>query len=663
MSNPISPAIIINETFQPRAEIVDGYNVLVKGFTSSGVANDPRLVNNIDSWLAEFGEPDPSRPEQIYAYQSVRDVVNGGANAVFVKLPYGANEGIDVGTDFSALVYPAIEDQTSNTAIVGYEISEFIPASSFGATLSSEFPFDDDIEAGEFITPEAFNAATAILSPFATPVEDEVDCEGFLLGEPTRICLTEEEFDKIKCQQFEWNNLQPLAGLSAYDGDLIGNAGMIILDESRSTTSDAKEGFYITVTDNSDADPATDFDSITGIQTSFALNGATVWDDVPEECYNFDLTSPFSSNVGSISQFAANNASQAVFETWEEQIYKNYLSVNLWRLVPDLSNGSGQLVPTLIETHTGSVSDAETVISEGGSNRSVFLEDVVDGDSNRLCVLFNPLISEADYTDSAGEKIRNIRMFRNSPDVLNGLTLSGADAEPTFQLNPADNAYSVSKFVSKADRFACDVGNIPAKIRNASCSVDNPDRLNIDLSIEAGLGTIWTTVREDRNSWLTGDQRDNSFCYDDCAFIDVKADLGRTTPEGNEPGEMRVHWREVVDQFRDLIELRACNGGFRHLHVVDPLRQIFVNSHCKVYDNRTRCRNAGAFAECIYHPLKNLSRGLNDSHITGDANWWQTSNIYSSNPVWTPSSSVVACLLYTSPSPRDKRQSRMPSSA
>ena len=30
---------------------------------------------------------------------------------------------------------------------------------------------------------------------------------------------------------------------------------------------------------------------------------------------------------------------------------------------------------------------------------------------------------------------------------------------------------------------------------------------------------------------------------------------------------------------------------------------------------------------------------------------------------WGPVDEVVTCLLYTSPSPRDKRQSRMPSSA
>ena len=33
------------------------------------------------------------------------------------------------------------------------------------------------------------------------------------------------------------------------------------------------------------------------------------------------------------------------------------------------------------------------------------------------------------------------------------------------------------------------------------------------------------------------------------------------------------------------------------------------------------------------------------------------------DPWWASRNTYVACLLYTSPSPRDKRQSRMPSSA
>ena len=34
-----------------------------------------------------------------------------------------------------------------------------------------------------------------------------------------------------------------------------------------------------------------------------------------------------------------------------------------------------------------------------------------------------------------------------------------------------------------------------------------------------------------------------------------------------------------------------------------------------------------------------------------------------SSPIWSPDGSHIACLLYTSPSPRDRTRSRMPSSA
>ena len=38
-------------------------------------------------------------------------------------------------------------------------------------------------------------------------------------------------------------------------------------------------------------------------------------------------------------------------------------------------------------------------------------------------------------------------------------------------------------------------------------------------------------------------------------------------------------------------------------------------------------------------------------------------NIYFENPLMPSGTIIHSCLLYTSPSPRDKRQSRMPSSA
>lgn len=783
MSQPISPAIIINERFDARPEIPVGYNVLCMGFTSEGVANEPFVFNNLSEFIEIFGEPDPSREEQIYSYESAKRIIETGANLVFVKLPYGAREGFDVGDEFSALVYPALKDTSSRLEITGYVSDTFIPASDFGS-LSGDAPFENDLEVGEIISPTdyanmvaictndfdsdlftpvtrsfseweilnditvtdldpdiqdtfteiavggilaagsslsdynyhtilAFNPTIALNditegngffidcdwiysgpnnhdldinvigtantfrngqefnhglvtgmcftneeflalvglygecdfnTELLTAVSAFTDCEGYVFGEPVRVTLSEEDYDNIECGQIDWSDqIQSFDGAtSAYNPIEFGKAGMIVLDSGRSKSRDGREGYYVTVSDNSDGDPATDWDAITGIQTSLSTTGANTWEDLSEETYDFALSAPFGSSVPSISNSLSQLAGQVVNGPWEDPRHKNYLNVTLWRLTKDVQNGSDRLVPRVVETHTGSISTTETEITEGGFRRNVFISDVVEGNSNRMTVLVNPNISEDQYEGTDGQKIRNVRMYRE------GITGLQSPFPPVGTFNGfADDLYGISRYTPKQIRSACDVGSIPKKVRNALCTVDNPDRVTIDLSTENGLGTIWTTVKEDRDSWLTGDQRDESFCYNPHVFLDVVGDLGRSIPEGTEAGNFRTHWREVFDSFVDFTEkVRVCNGGYHHLHIADTLRQILVNGRdCKVYDSSTKCKNQGVFAEKIYWPSRNLTKGIVNTVSTIDAQWSKSSNIYSSGPVWIPNSSITAALM------------------
>ena len=686
MSNPISPSIVINERFQRQPQIPDGYNVKVFGFTSEGISNEPFIMRSINDFTGLFGEPDPTNPEQIYSYDAAKRITESGANLVFTKLPYGADEGFDVGEEYSALIYPALIDNDESIDITGYTVNEFIPASSFGV-LSSELPYSDDIIIGETITPEEYQILSSV-STEVTALSSYTDTDGYYLKEPIRIELTENEYDKILCNQFDWS--EDLAsfdyGMDGFDEDLIGNAGLIILDNGRLKTKDAKEGYYLTVTDNSDADPSTGYNSVAGLRTSYATSGNAVWEDVPEETFNFGLTTEANSNRPSLSLTAASLASQKVSLPWESRDYINLLNITLWRVRGDVENGSTNLISQVVESHVGSVSEDETEILEGGKTKNIYLGDVVGGNSNRLNVLINPKIKEDVYKDNTGQKIKSIRVFREGltlptnntadsdadgfPDNVDAFPVDptewldsdgdgiGDNADPTpgtpiVTVNEGAFAYSLSQYTTKQNVFAYDIGNIPKKLKNAMCASEDPERLEIDLSVEAGLGTVWTTVKADPKSWLTGDQRDNSFDYNDKVYLDVIDDLGRAIPEGTETGVYRSYWREVFDLFVDFSEkTRVQNGGNTHLHIADPLRQILVNADCKAYSTKNKCRNA-SFATEIYWPLKNLTKGVNTSLATFDAQWWQVNNIYSSNAVWVPSSSVVAELFASTPNPWD----------
>ena len=475
------------------------------------------------------------------------------------------------------------------------------------------------------------------------------DTVGYVFGPPTRLSLTESEFDNIECGQINWDDSISTfdTTLSSYDPIAIGKVGMIVLDKGRAKSTDSREGYYVSVTDNTDGDPATDWDAVTNVQTDITTSGIPVWSDLPVASYDFDLTAPYGSSIPSVSQGIAGLAGQTVNTPWEDGDYKNYLNITLWRLRKDIQNGSPKLIPTVVESFTGSISESETTLSEGGINKNVYISDTIDGRAARLKILINPLITTDEYVDTSGEKTRSVRMYREGIQGLqSGFTSTAAIAWGSAT-NYADSLYSVSQYAPKQVIAKFDIGNIPKKLKAALCTVDNPDRLDLSLSVESGLGTIWTTVKSDPDAWITGDARDESFTYVDSTYLDILSDLGRTVPEGSETGNMRNHWREVFDCFIDFSEkTRVTNGGYQHLHIADPLRQIVVNGRdCRVYDSKTKCKNAGVFAEYIYHPLKNLTKGVNTSVGTLDCQWYKTNNLYTSGTIWVPSSAVTAALM------------------
>lgn len=636
---PISPAIIINENFEARPIIPDGYSVLCLGFTSEGVENEPFILRNIADFISFFGEPDPSRKEQIYAFESAKRIIESGANLVFIKIPYGDNEGFDVGEEYSALVYPVVKDSVSGEEMVtAYSTITQTEASSFGEVLSGQSPFSAGFDIGDVFELSAYELALTTLSSdetlssFGDNFSESLsayDTKGFIFGEPSRIELNSGDFDKLECGLIDWSDAysSDFSSVNSFDSAAFGKAGMIIVDTGRSKTQDSREGYYITVTDNTDGDPATDWDSITGIKTTVDTTGNVTWTNLSTSSYEFSLTAPFTDSVPSVSQAVAALSEQNTSESWSNDRYINHLTITLWRLRKDVQNGSEKLIPVVVESHTGSLSEIEKIIVEGGFEKNVFLPDVVEGVSNRLKVFVNPNISESTFVDTDGRKILNTRMWRGDTSNVGNI--------PFTDSNKSDNMYSVSRFYLKEPTSSYAIGNLPKKINNALCTVDNPERVNIDLSVEAGLGTIWNVVKVK-----------NLAQYDDEVFLDVIGDLGRSTPEGTETGDMRVNWREVYDIFLSFTEkTRVVNGGRHHLHIADPIRHILVNGRdCKVYDSKTKCRNPGVFQTEVYWPLKNLTKGISNTVSTIDAQWYKSSNVYSQKPVWIPSSPVTASL-------------------
>lgn len=742
----ISPSIRITESFEQRGIVPVAENAFVAGFTQQGPSDLPYFIDSVNDWINLFGKPDPAAPEQAYAYNAAESIINSGANLIFTRLPYGADEGETVGDTYSALVYPVQDCDASaqgvSATVTGYKSTSFVPFSAFnllgtfasasatewgvsnqdmfnGTTLtptqwgeisglpvleevagvvelpqrSSYFltgvsgtddPWNGTIDYTEFVPPDgdfafelsatvlgmsgkslsvgtiltgdewanvsagdvvSLSARSAIISDaVATTEVNETPDDVVLFSAPFQATLSQADYDAIQCGEFDWSGTFTCdpGSLSAYDPDTFGQAGMVVIDKSRSITNRQFEGMYLTVTDNYDADPASVWNSVSGLQ--YADESAN-WQDVPNNFYNFALSGDEVSNNAAVSRTVESLGNQGVDGQWENSEFKDHLNITLWRLIPN-EGDVNDLIPVVVESHVGSL-DEDRTVSDFGVPKSVFLQNNIARDSARLDLFVNPNITgRLDWANVDGDRTLATRMNRVElgTDITSNCNNCGA--------RYADNMYGLSRYVPKTNTVARDVGNIPAKLASALCGIDNPEVIDINYTVDSGLSTIWTTVRTDRNQWETNDPRDNSFVFDDGVNIDVIGDLGRAaqTVNGGNGGSIRPLWQTIFDQFNTFVkETRPCNGGVAAVHVADPLRHIFVQGRdCKVWKGDKDA--ASTFNELIYHPLKNLYSGVNTSHAVSYANWFKDVVVAGGSKLcWLPPSGKMTQVIANTP--------------
>jgi len=658
----ISPSIQITESFETRAFLPEGESAFVCGFTKEGPTDLPYYIESVNDFENLFGTPDSAAPEQAYAYYTAKEVIGSGANLIFSRLPYGKEEGDTVGDQYTAVVYPVTECDTSAQSIssheiVGYESTEYVPASAFNSGTLSAFGdaysnafakndsgiIDDIFEGQKFTLDDPIFQALSSTGIGFNPIVERND-DMLVLGEPAYVQLTQNEYESFKCGDFNWssNFTCDIGALSSYDSDEIGKAGMVVIDKSRSITNNQFTGYYLSITDNFNADPSTRWDSVGGVKYG-KVDGYGTWSDVPETVYDFELTAEVGSNNAAVSRTIEAIGNQGVDGRWEDDQFKDHLNVTLWRLLPENGDAT-KLTPVIVESHVGSLDEDRTVI-EQGIEKSSYLGNKVLANSNRLDIYINPNISNrSDWADNDGSRTLATRMKRSElPTHVTANCVCGEDA---------DNLYSFSRFVPKTNTVARDVGNVPRKITNALCNVDNPELIDIDYTIDGGLSTIWSTVKSDRSQWITGDPRIDSYLFNDAVRLNVLDDLGRVSATAKSGGLLRQYWQTVFDIFETFVsETRPCNGGVGAVHVADPLRHVFVQGRdCKVWTGDKDSNST--FAELIYHPLKNLLSGTNTSYAVTYANWFKDVVVSGSTKLcWLPPSGKITKNIAGTPTP------------
>jgi hypothetical protein len=549
-----SPSVtIIERDLSLRAQNNVGTNIFVTGFASQGASDEVLKITSRDELDNIYGTPTNS--SERYFYHTVRELLNSPAQIYTFRLPYGVDRGDGFGTEHTALAYPVV----------------------------------------------AYNTTTS-LSTTNLDLEDAV----YFLGQPIQVKLTESQFrDALEGTLFDWSTTAtPQASLSALSA--MGGAGVIVLDKAQTTINSQFEGFYVGIADNVNMNPATDFDAIKRVYTAslsapYLGLGTNTFTQVPNGTLQFNLSSVGTENNNSISQIMENLTDYDISGREDDDL----LSIGVFKLRKSVfATESFKLDFVVDDAIVGSIDTFRTELNPNGGAALPFFLETQDTNSRNVEILVNPYISNK-FTQSSlssnGVPRKKIRVLTDSL-VTNFPTTSAAVGAPLSAVSAgitligkADalyplGAYSPDRLTQKA------VGNIPAKLDRALESVVNDEIYDIDLVVEAGLGTIYTMASAAGTTY-----------YDDTLYnttLKSKLDSLRTSQDiFNDPvaTEIRSNYNSIFNRFKNFCDLPINTGGRGDcIFIADPIRHILVTGR----NNKILANRDNNFQMVVYRTMR-----------------------------------------------------------
>ena len=570
-----SPGVEIREIdLSTRATAPNGTSVLITGFASQGPTSEILNVSTLADFEAIYGTP--TNAAERYFYYTVRQQFVGGTNATVnvARLPYGEGAGEGVSSKYTALVFPVIPVQP-------------------GETLAA-----------------AVTAATPLFS-----------AEKFYFGGPTLLQLTESQYAELKQGMIEWDSTAGgPAPTFAGPGD-IPKAGLVILNEAKTTINEKFEGYYFSLADNSNLNPNTDYDDALTINTISTENAAiNSYDTIPLTRLSFAVSATSGQNINSLSQTIEN---VPTFNISPETGYNDTAIFSLFKVrTTPFEKDSLTLSYVIQEGYAASFYVNRTIQDpNGGKPLSNFVETVVNDRSPNLTVFVNPNISKANWLDEEGLAQKIARQVRKNIDTA----ATGAG------YLPSDSVYPIGVYSPSLNIFAQKLaGNVGEKLSTVLNLAENADVINIDVVVDGGLSTIAAVTSLDSLDEITFDDT----IYND----DIKGGVeGLYDNTGYySPGDLVTGWKNITDQFVEFTTFRRKDCIF----ISDPLRHIFVQGvNYKTLDDKTK-----NFSNNIYWPLRNSYQGYNTSYATTYGNWVRVVDSFTNKPVWAPFSGFASAI-------------------
>lgn len=434
----------------------------------------------------------------------------------------------------------------------------------------------------------------------------------YVLLEPKSILLDDEQYQKLINNEVAWSD-EYESNVTINSFSNIGYGGLVVVNSAKTTVNNLFDGYYVGFADNSDTNPATDFQSITGIKAiSSATSDLQTFVNVPSRRLSFTLTQTYSTfTSNSISQIIENFPTGYDFSS---ESFNDYLTMMLFKIRPSIYNQDTITLDYVVsEGYTGSLYSLRTLNNpNGGIPSTSFIDNLTNNRSNNIVVLTNPHISTlGDWVDNEGKPKKKVRVDHT-----------------------AKNLYTIGVYVSDTNKEAKVVGNIPLKLERTLRCLENDDTIDLDIVAEAGLGTIWTSAETRKaDASFTGQQA----IFDDLYYVDtsnLKDTSGTLTPG------LREKYASIANQFTSFADKTRKD----HIYIADPLRNIFVQgSNTKLSKNKNFI-----FSTDIYWPLKNLYAGIESSYVATYGNWIRVNDSASDNFCWIPPSGYVAAVMATS---------------
>jgi hypothetical protein len=608
-----SPGVEIREIdLSLRPALALGTTVLAAGFTDRGPTDEVIQVTSLSEFEQIYGTP--STPAERYFYHSVRPLFNSPANVLTYRLPYGSDTGAGFGNSYGALVYPC-------SAVVLSGTGEY----------SNTYSQVED------------------LSGAAIPTN-------YILGKPVHYELTQEEFFSIQQRQgFEWSNT---INSNPTTFDDLGEAAVIVLNKGQTTVNNKYEGFYVGLADNTNLNEATNFDAILTAETvGISATSTSSYLQLPGSRLNFALsalndaqTNTFGQESDSIAEIMENLTDYDIAKPG----FDDTLSVGLFKLRQSVFAADViKLDYVLSESYVGSFDYHRQQQSQNGGAAQSFFLGFKEDQSPNIEVLINDNLSHRNgdtWLGLDGLPVNKIRLastkFSTIPQAeANWPILSAGYIKPGYEtaapfvsaalidtattLGVADSLFTVGAYTNaNLQSTQKDLGSIPQKLDRLLDTVENPDIFDIDITIEAGLGTI-NAGRE-----ATGEGK----YYDDLTNVPMsgfaKSDITLISQDAQ---TYRDNWKTIYNRFNDFAEKKRKD----HLFIADLPRPIFLEgANFKTLQDPKK-----NFSLNINKPIQAFTSILNSSYSATYAAWTKVYDASLDDQTWVPFSGTAAELM------------------